>query len=180
MPTVSYSKWYVFLTCRLADNRRTRYREAQFFSYMLGMYNWKHSTCNETTIILYSADDGVVSLYNKILRWIDIPEFCLRVSYYSPLEEFALTRGDKHKNNRVASLDMLRVCNWKHPTCIEQRNCTLGPGCSKLTTSLDDVSLKFQMLISKIRHYFLQKKCYKLLQCKSFSRFSTKNISVFG
>lgn len=47
-------------TSRLADNRRTRYREAQFFSYMLGMYNWKHSTCNETTIILYSADDGVL------------------------------------------------------------------------------------------------------------------------
>ena len=94
MHAVIHGKSYIFLICRLADNRRTRYREAQFFSYMLGMYNWKHSTCNETTIILYSADDGVVSLYNKILRWIDIPEFCLRVSSHSPLEEFALMRAN--------------------------------------------------------------------------------------
>ena len=30
-----------------------------------------------------------------------------------------------------------------------------GPGCSKLTTSLVNVSLKFQKLISQIRQYFL-------------------------
>ena len=29
-----------------------------------------------------------------------------------------------------------------------------GPGCSKLTTSLVNVSLKFQTLISQIRHIF--------------------------
>ena len=29
-----------------------------------------------------------------------------------------------------------------------------GPGCSKLTTSLVNVSLKFQMLISNMRQYF--------------------------
>ena len=55
-----------------------------------------------------------------------------------------------------------------------------GPGCSKLTTSLVNVSLKFQMLIFQICQYFLLKKCEKLLQCKSFSHFSTQNISVFG
>ena len=38
-----------------------------------------------------------------------------------------------------------------------------GPGCSKLTTSLVNVSLKFQMLISQIHQYFLLKKCEKLL-----------------
>ena len=58
--------------------------------------------------------------------------------------------------------------------------CSPGPGCSKLTTSLVNVSLKFQTLISKICQYFLLKKCEKLLHCKSFSHFSTKNISVFG
>ena len=47
-----------------------------------------------------------------------------------------------------------------------------GPGCSKLTTSLVNVSLKFQTLISQICQYFLLKKCEKLLQCK-------KNISVY-
>ena len=33
-----------------------------------------------------------------------------------------------------------------------------GSGCSKLTTSLINVSLKFQTLISQIRQYFLLKK----------------------
>ena len=54
-----------------------------------------------------------------------------------------------------------------------------GPGCSKLTTSLVYVSLKFQTLISEIRQYFLLKKYEKLLHCKSFSHFFNKNISVF-
>ena len=55
-----------------------------------------------------------------------------------------------------------------------------GPGCSKLTTSLVNVSLKFQMLISEICHYFLLKKCEKLLHAKASLTFSTKNFSVFG
>ena len=42
--------------------------------------------------------------------------------------------------------------------------CRTGAGCSKLTTALVNVSLKFQMLISQIRQYFLLKKCEKLLQ----------------
>ena len=52
-----------------------------------------------------------------------------------------------------------------------------GSGCSKLTTSLVNVSLKFQMLISEICQYFLLKKREKL---KASLIFSTKNISVFG
>ena len=38
-----------------------------------------------------------------------------------------------------------------------------GPGCSKLTTSLVNVSLKLQTLIFEIRQYFLLKKREKLL-----------------
>ena len=57
---------------------------------------------------------------------------------------------------------------------------TSGPGCSKLTTSLVNKTLKFQKLISEICHYFLLKKCEKLLQCKSLSHFFNKNFSVFG
>ena len=49
-----------------------------------------------------------------------------------------------------------------------------GPSCSKLTTSLVNVSLKFQTLISQISQYFLMKKCEKLLHCKSFSHFYNK------
>ena len=55
-----------------------------------------------------------------------------------------------------------------------------GPGCSKLTMLLVNVSLKFQTLICNKSQYFLLKKYEKLLQCKSFSHFLTKNISVFG
>ena len=58
--------------------------------------------------------------------------------------------------------------------------CAPGPGCSKLTMSLVNVSLKFQTLISNICQYFLLKNCEKLLQCKSFSHFFNKNICGFG
>ena len=56
--------------------------------------------------------------------------------------------------------------------------CIYGSGCSELTTSFVNVSLKFQTLISQIRQYFLLKKFEKLLH--SSLLFSTKNISVFG
>ena len=59
-------------------------------------------------------------------------------------------------------------CSW-HKVC----RCS-GPGCSKLTTSLVNVSLNFQTLISNMRYYFLLKNCEKLLQCKSFSHFFNK------
>ena len=51
------------------DNRQTRYREAQFFSYILGNYKWNAtaSHCGETTIILYSEQDGVVRGYYEYM-----------------------------------------------------------------------------------------------------------------
>ena len=57
--------------------------------------------------------------------------------------------------------------------------CLPGPGCSKLTTPLVNVSLKFQKLISQICQYFLLKKCEKLLHCKSFSHFFNKKFQCF-
>ena len=53
---------------------------------------------------------------------------------------------------------------------------SLAPGasCSKLTTLLVNVSLKFQTLILQIHCYFLLKKCEK-----DSHIFSTKNNSVF-
>ena len=50
----------------------------------------------------------------------------------------------------------------------------------KLLTSLVNVSLKFEALISEIPEYFCLKNCLKLLQCKTFSHFFNKHISVFG
>ena len=52
------------------------------------------------------------------------------------------------------------------------------PGYSKLTTSLVNVSLKFQMLISQICQYFFVEK-----MCEAFAAsliFINKNFSVFG
>ena len=55
-----------------------------------------------------------------------------------------------------------------------------GRGCSILTTSLVNVSLKFQMLTSEICQYFLLKNVKSFCNAKAFLIFSTKNISVFG
>ena len=55
------------------------------------------------------------------------------------------------------------------------QNCLEGPGCSKLTTLLVNVLLKFQTSISNTCQYFLLKKC----TAKASLIFSTKNISVF-
>ena len=49
--------------------------------------------------------------------------------------------------------------------------CHPGPGCSKLTTSLVNETLKFQTLISQVCQY---------CGAKASHIFSTKNISVFG
>ena len=59
-----------------------------------------------------------------------------------------------------------------HPSSIF---CLSGSSCLKLTTSLVNVSLNFQKLISQICQYFLLKRKYeKLLQCKSYSHFFNK------
>ena len=100
----------------------------------------------------------------------------------------------------IGSLSTVSICVWRtwnyipvniktneKPVIIKQTVlpfhlvCHSGPSCSKLTTLLVNISLKFQALISEICQYFFLKKCEKLFQCKSFYHFfSTKNISVFG
>ena len=54
-----------------------------------------------------------------------------------------------------------------------------GASCSKLTMSLVNDSLKFQMAILQIHCYFLLKKCENLCFAKDSHIFSTKNNSVF-
>ena len=55
----------------------------------------------------------------------------------------------------------------------------LGPGCSKLTTSLLNVTLKFETLISEICQYFLLKKWEQLCSAKASLIFFNKKISVY-
>ena len=57
---------------------------------------------------------------------------------------------------------------------------TSGPGCSKLTVSLVNVSLKFQTLISNICQYFLLKNVRSFCSAKASLIFATKNNSVFA
>ena len=52
-----------------------------------------------------------------------------------------------------------------------------GPGCSKLTTLLVNISFSFQKLISQICQYFLLKKCEKP---KTFSHFINKKFECIG
>ena len=55
-----------------------------------------------------------------------------------------------------------------------------GPCCSKLTTSLVNVTLKFETYVSEIRQYFLLEKVRSFCTAKASLIYSTKNISVFG
>ena len=81
------------------------------------------------------------------------------------------------------SLNVNRLlCTNKHQEekkiICNKYGCKSGPGCSKLMTSLVNVSLKFKTLISQIRQYFLLKKCEKLLQLQKLLSFFQQKISV--
>ena len=54
-----------------------------------------------------------------------------------------------------------------------------GAGCSKLTTSLVNVSLKFQMLMSQIHLYFLLKKMCEAFAVQKLLSFFQQKISVY-
>ena len=65
---------------------------------------------------------------------------------------------------------MSKECRLNGKRCgpyhhVMELHCFSGPGCSNLTMSLINVSLKFQTLISEIRHYFLLKTREELLHC---------------
>ena len=55
-----------------------------------------------------------------------------------------------------------------------------GPGCSKLTTSLGNETLKFQTLISQICQYYLLENVRSFCTAKASPIFSTKNTNVLG
>ena len=77
------------------------------------------------------------------------------------------------------------MCILHGQVCVMCSKYYPGPSCSKLTTSLVNVSLKFQTLILQIHSYFLLKKCENplhvriLCTAKDSHIFSTKNNSVF-
>ena len=91
----------------------------------------------------------------------EIPKKSAYKHYYSPLP--AAPDLTEHRN----------VTDNIEDITYNSTNYRTGPGCSKLTMSLVNVSLKFQMLISEICQHFLLKKCEKLLYCN-------KKYHIFG
>ena len=76
---------------------------------------------------------------------------------------------DKHCSSILVFFDNAPACH-----SVTFGKCHAGPSCSKLTTSLVNVSLKFQTFILQIHCYFLLKKYENPLQCKGFSHFFNK------
>ena len=56
---------------------------------------------------------------------------------------------------------------------------TSGPGCSKLTTSLVNSSLKFQTVISQICQYFFVEKMGEAFAVQKLLSFFQQKISVY-
>ena len=94
-------------------------------------------------------------------------KFKQRLSYFVTLSMFWLSKLQEEETGKYI----------RHR--LTSASAQSGAGCSKLTTSLVNVSLKFKTLILQIHCYFLLEKCENLLQCKRFSHFSNKNNSVF-
>ena len=71
----------------------------------------------------------------------------------------------------LSDLRLVEVRDGYYFSCAGIDSMNFWAGYSKLTMSLVNISLKFQMFISQIWEYFLLKKFVKLLLCKSFSQF---------
>ena len=79
-------------------------------------------------------------------------------------------------NNTTSHFVVLFTYLWRW---LHKNGSTSGPGCSKLTTSLVNISLKFQMFISKICQYFYWKNMRSFCIAKASLIFATKNIRLF-
>ena len=63
--------------------------------------------------------------------------------------------------------------------CIDASYKTTRPGCAKLTTSLVNVSLKFQTLISQICQYFFVEKMREAFAVQKLLSFFRQKISLY-
>ena len=91
------------------------------------------------------------------------------VSFYSGDHS---TRDDKHADVISCNIEGTQQISFSHFLEFYD-NPTLGPGCSKLTTSLVNVSLYVQKLISQICHYFFIEKMWEAQKLLPFLK--TKN-----
>ena len=126
--------------------------------------------CSQTSIILVGRRPAVLSV---------CVGFGLFVCFLFFVCFFALKNtAFWHNNNSQLSIIFRQMsCTFNTGAALMTME-RPGPGCSKLTTSLVNVSLKFQKLISQICQYFLLKKCEAFAVQKLLS-FCQQKISVF-
>ena len=110
-----------------------------------------------------ASDLGLHCLPMTLLRvsrqeWVKGNNLLVGVQVLYFQSQRSIEKGGKTENCRVAFPDSVPITLW---------SLRPGPGCSKLMTSLVNVSLKFQTSISDLSQYFLLKKCEKLLQSKT-------------
>ena len=74
------------------------------------------------------------------------------------IEELEFIAKDDSYVVTEATFTGLSALDLSSTVCNGRFSCSSEPGCSKLTMSLVNISLKFQSLISTIRQYFLLKK----------------------
>ena len=85
----------------------------------------------------------------------------------------------RNKKKRYLTFIPFEILGIGIPTFVVVVFKSTGPGCSKLTASLVNISLKFQMLITELCQYVLLKKNVRsFCNAKASHIFSTK-ISVY-
>ena len=115
---------------------RDFYAVKQFTCIIIPLYGPKPLHCINNLLLFCSYIISVMDTNDRFLRSITIGQ--------GPQE--------KGKTRQVRTVYPKIIKIW-----------TPGLGCSKLTTSLVNISLNFQKLMSQIYWYFLLKKCEKLL-----------------
>ena len=135
------------------------------------MINHAGPSCSKLTISLVKVD----IIFSNVLYTITLPYLQEKMRGAFALQKKTRTKTARKLHKSLTDYFVSQQCfEQLDPDCWQS-----GPGCSKLTTSLVNMSLKFQTLISQICQYFLLKKCEKLLQCKSFSHFVNKKYQCF-
>ena len=146
-------------------------------------YSWKMFL-----LLLQQAEKMFCRAYNKqkkcFCRAYNKQKKCFCHTYNKQKKYFCRTynkQNARHRYRYYVPTDFIGCINlhpifWFKSVLWEWADKWARPGCSKLTISLVNVSLKFQTLISNtcIRQYFLLKKWEKLFSAKASLIFFNK------
>ena len=139
------------------------FRQIKCYGYSYFIYRW--ILIQFYTNVLYN---NISSKFNIHVAWLKIKVTMIIFEK----QNFVIALAPEFTMDFNVSFQLLRMISRPRLTLrvqgLESRSLSLfvekpGPSCSNLTTSLVNVSLKFQMLIFQIQQMFLLKKCEKLL-----------------